>query len=650
MRWRGRLNQIFIIILTVILAAALGALLFISRRQDRIRAEEARKMQADYEERLDTMKQELSFQLLTGDTWEKNKLGECEVILDTDNLLKEAVISSAVYNNASVSWRDDRASETYVWRFSIKTESSAKAIKIFNGAGLTEYTVYPQETLFYIPAEGKRFKIELEGGADEFECLSICDVQLVKPVENMDLNGQYLAIENAAGIVREVGYTAGRMASVPGAVKEKEAWLRTPDIVKLKGDKLEAELYFEFSEVNTDERTLLLGLSAGNPGANGTMRFCVGDGYQATRFVNPQMQEYIFPLRNMGAISECKVTVELPAGDWPDNCGSSDMDGSLNVSALAVYTTNETDGTVLPGGSYMLDQYEKVSFDTSRDTLPAMTDSFILGDYLYGVGGGSLLIYDIKEGSSNPKLTAALGGLGNTREVVSAADGTVVAVSARENGVWLIDVTEASNPEIISHYDSLEFATGICSYGNYLAVCSRYWGVELIDISDPANPKWCSTVSGKSEYYDCYIYEGYLYVSVWAQKRVDVYELANVYEPKLISDIDLDGNGGGITASDGVLYVATGYNGAGSAENAFSASFGTGNGLELYDISDPFKIRWLSASKIDGRYYTAGYDHWDVTVSSGRAYFSSVANGLYVYDVTNPSAPIRLAHINGGGV
>lgn len=646
---RRGFHQMFLIILTLILAAMFGAFLFISEYRDNQKSEEIRQMQKNHRKEQDIKKEELSFQLLKNDTWEKNKLAKEKVILDTDTLLEEASLNSALYSNASVSWMGDGSFGDYVWRFSIKTESSAKTIKIFDGSEITEYTVYPQETLFYIPAAGNRFKIELEGGRDAFECLSIRDIQLVNPTEHTALNGQYLTAGDSEGIVNEIGYSADRISSAPGAEKEESSGLKMPGWIRINGEKWAAELCFEFNEVNTDEKTLLLGFAVNSSNASGAMSVRAGDSYQAARFVNPQTQEYIFPLRNIGNVSECRVAVELPVCGDPCHLGNSALNGVLNISALSVYTTDEADGTTLPGGSYMLADYEEITFDTSQDTLPIMTDSFVLGDFLYGVGGGQLLIYDIKDNASKPKQAAELGGLGNTREIVPVAGGTAVAVSARENGVWLIDVTEPSNPQIRSHYDSLEFATGIYGYGDYLAVCSRYWGVELLDISDLANPEWCSTVSSQSEYYDCCIYEGYLYVSVWAQKRVDVYDLANVYEPERIASINLDGNGGGIAACDGLLYIATGYNGAGNSEDAFSASFGTGNGLEIYDISDPRGIQWLSASKIDGRYYIAGYDHWDITVSGGRAYLSSAANGLYIYDVSDPSAPIRTTRIRGGG-
>lgn len=645
---RRRVNQIFIIVLTVILAAVFTAFLFVSEYQDKKRNEELKQAQKQYQKEQNTVKEDLSFKLLKSDTWEKNNLGDCEIIFDTEALFEEAAVTSALFNNAAVSWMSDSTFKGYVWRFSIQTEESEKTVKIFDGAEINEYTVYPQETLFYIPAEGKRFKIELEGGEDTFEYLSVRDIQLVKLTEHTALNGQYLTADAAKGSIHKIEYSSDRMAAAPGAVKSEDVWLKTPDIIRINEEKCEAELYFQFGEVNTDEKTLLLGLAANYPYAGGVMSFEAGDSYQATRFVNPQTQEYIFPLRNMGNVSECRITIELPAGTEQGDGNAVSMKGSLNLSSLLVYTTAESDGTLLPGGSYMLDTYDEIVFDTSQDTLPVMTDSFVQGDYLFGIGNGKLLIYDIKNSAFQPKQIAELDGLGNTREIVSVADGKAVAVSARENGVWLIDVTELSNPKIVSHYDSLEFATGIYGYGNYLAVCSRYWGTELIDISDPANPKWCSTVSKQSEYYDCCIYEGYLYVSVWAQKRVDIYDLSNVYEPELVSSISLDGNGGGITARDGTLYVASGYNGAGDAQDAFSPSYGTGNGLEIYDISNPTKVKWLSTSKIDGRYYIAGYDHWDITVSGPKAYFSSAANGLYVFDISNPSAPIRTAHIRGG--
>ena len=68
-----------------------------------------------------------------------------------------------------------------------------------------------------------------------------------------------------------------------------------------------------------------------------------------------------------------------------------------------------------------------------------------------------------------------------------------------------------------------------------------------------------------------------------------------------------------------------------------------GNGIEIYDISNPYAPVWLSTSKTDGRFYRSGLlDHWKVVVSNNIAYLENTLSGVYVYDVTDAAAPVRV--------
>lgn len=270
----------------------------------------------------------------------------------------------------------------------------------------------------------------------------------------------------------------------------------------------------------------------------------------------------------------------------------------------------------------------------------AATDIVTDGQYLYSIYKGTLLVYTLEKVGS-PKLISTLDGLGNSREIAVFNNGTTLAISARENGVYFVDVTDKKCPSIILNLDTLGLATGIDIEDQYCFVCSRNFGVEIFDISDLTNPRYCSQMSANEEFYDCYVDAGHLYVSVWAQRKVRVYNLANIYAPQEVSVIGLDGCGGGCVVRDNLLYVATGYHSVDERSKIYSPGYGMGNGLEIYDVSDPTNPILLSRSKIDGRYFFSGFDHWRVEVAGDYAYLSSAYNGLFIYDISNPKAPIR---------
>lgn len=101
------------------------------------------------------------------------------------------------------------------------------------------------------------------------------------------------------------------------------------------------------------------------------------------------------------------------------------------------------------------------------------------------------------------------------------------------------------------------------------------------------------------------------------------------------------------------LYAATGQHYTEKVKDTDSQAvldFGQGNGMDIFDITDPRNPIWLSTTNIDGRYYYASEDFWDVTVSvdaqgNRYAYYMDTYNGVYIFNVNDPTAPVRLAHI-----
>ena len=89
------------------------------------------------------------------------------------------------------------------------------------------------------------------------------------------------------------------------------------------------------------------------------------------------------------------------------------------------------------------------------------------------------------------ELLAVHEGLGFTRQIEMV--GNVAVVSAREDGLWLFDVSEIE-PRLLCHYRTVEFATGVALYGNLALISCRHYGVEILDISDPTSPRYVGLV------------------------------------------------------------------------------------------------------------------------------------------------------------
>lgn len=293
----------------------------------------------------------------------------------------------------------------------------------------------------------------------------------------------------------------------------------------------------------------------------------------------------------------------------------------------------------LKAGAYGHDAVELRQIPDQSLTGEYSSQCLVKGPYLFNVFGGNILSYAMDE-AGNSTLLSAVKWIGPTQDMAFNADQTALLVTTRQNGLYVIDITDPANLQILSHYDTLEAAIGLDVCGQYAFVCSRFFGVEIVDISDLTHPRFVSKVSGNAEYRDCFVDQGYLYVSGYSSERMDVYDLADLSAPELVSQITLDGFAQGCFVKDGVLYVATGMNSNNPRKALWNYGTGTGNGMEVYDVSNPAEPVRLSIVKLDGRFNYSANNTWDVQVSGQYAYLASAHNGVYVYDVADPSRPV----------
>ena len=77
----------------------------------------------------------------------------------------------------------------------------------------------------------------------------------------------------------------------------------------------------------------------------------------------------------------------------------------------------------------------------------------------------------------------------------------IAYVTARQDGLWLVDVSAPARPALISHYDTVEMATGIWVSGGFGLLATRCYGVEIVDVSDPRHVRHVSTLkTGEAQF------------------------------------------------------------------------------------------------------------------------------------------------------
>lgn len=279
-----------------------------------------------------------------------------------------------------------------------------------------------------------------------------------------------------------------------------------------------------------------------------------------------------------------------------------------------------------------------------------------IGDYLLCVGEGRFRVITLRD-PGHPQVVATLSGLGATRQMAVNDARTHAYVTGRQDGVTIVDITCPEHPFVAGHYDSVEMATGIGIYGNLAFVANRQYGMEILDITDPVHPKNVGLIRS-GEVQSCHAADGYLYAGLWGERNVTIYDIHDISDVKKVGVAPLDGKGDGFAvakSADGkktYLYAATGQAAGKVALDApiTDLAYGFGNGLEIFDVTDPAEPKKLSVCKVDGRYYYPQNDYWETVFSrsaEGRAfaYLVNTYNGVYVFDVTEPAAPVRCAHL-----
>lgn len=349
-------------------------------------------------------------------------------------------------------------------------------------------------------------------------------------------------------------------------------------------------------------------------------------------YVTTTPYEYYIPISNVTEIDDINISLLT---DY-QNTYISDM---YLINYGDTYKINE-----LTTGSYNLGKYKIIDINAENSEFGKCNSAVLNDQLLYTINAGNLTIYQLRD-EAEPFVLSKLSGLGDTRNLAFANNNKSLVITSRRNGVYIVDITDSTNPYIISHYDSLEYATGLCVEGNYAFICSRYFGVEIVDISDLFNPKYVTKLSNETEYQNCYFSNGYLYIGVYRDKRVDIWDIHEINNPQKITQIELDGSGQGLFVSGDYLYAATALNSSNTANYLTDYGCGTGNGLEIYDISDLDNVTWLSTIKMDGRYNYNGMDTWDVVVSNDLAYVSSMGNGVYIVKVAKADSPEIVSHI-----
>ena len=118
-------------------------------------------------------------------------------------------------------------------------------------------------------------------------------------------------------------------------------------------------------------------------------------------------------------------------------------------------------------------------------------------------------------------------------------------LTARADGLYVVDLTVPERPRLAAHVDTLELATGVAAAGQLLAVTNRHMGSELYDISDTYHPaRLGDFLCGEAQ--SVWLHRNLAIASDWMNKRVHIFDISNPHIPRRLSTFSVDGFSDGV--------------------------------------------------------------------------------------------------------
>ena len=272
----------------------------------------------------------------------------------------------------------------------------------------------------------------------------------------------------------------------------------------------------------------------------------------------------------------------------------------------------------------------------------------VAGNYIYGLSGSTLVVIDPR----TFEVVGRLDGLVSARQL--GVSGNIAVVTARESGVYVVDVAVPTTPRLVAQYDPVEFATGVHMARPDLAILScRHYGLEFVDLTRPERPRYLSHIL-VGEAQSVASVGTIAYAGVWFEKELVVVDFADPARPIILGRSALDGFGDGVAVKDGLAYVATGHHSALQRDprhfeparhitlDMLETGYGKGHGVEIHDVSDPANPRCVWRMKSPPSFVNSP-DTWRVILHDGLLIHVDAENGVFIHDASDPVNPAPLA-------
>jgi hypothetical protein len=204
----------------------------------------------------------------------------------------------------------------------------------------------------------------------------------------------------------------------------------------------------------------------------------------------------------------------------------------------------------------------------------------------------------------------------------AAISGTNFYVEDGWNGLQILDVSHASNPQQLGYYPvgTGHPANDIAVHGNIVYMVDNL-GLKILNTSDPSNPQLVSnySISG-GNVYKVLVIETIAYTV--SKNGLQIFNISNPIKPYLLGIYPASvGSHGGVAVSGTIVYVTAGL-----------------AGLQILNVSNIKQPRLLSTYPM-----ASGISAWGVTVSETIACIWEGGPGFQILNVSNTTSPNLLA-------
>jgi len=338
---------------------------------------------------------------------------------------------------------------------------------------------------------------------------------------------------------------------------------------------------------------------------------------------------------------------EFQNGTDPHN-PDTDGDGLTDGQEVLMYGTSpllvSTDGTGIPDGIEVQTGTLGGSFNAklagALKSLEVKPPSFVLNvNTIQGLASQQLSVPGhLIDGKTTLDLTSTQKGTNYSSSDLNicnfgAPDGNVFAgsdgsciITVANNGfsAQATGVVRTFSPTSLSFINIPGFANGVDVNGNFAYVAAGSAGLQVVNVSNRSLPVMAASLALPGNANDVKLLGNFAYVAA-GSAGLHVIDVTNPLAPARVGTLSTGVNALDIAVRGTTVYIANGSN------------------LLIADVTNPVSPNQISVLPLSGTIQGV-----DVDAQRNLAVIAAGTSGIYVIDISNPKAPVRLGSVSTG--